>query len=273
MSSLSVPSRETSKAVILARGVGKRMRAADAGSSLTPEQERIAARGVKAMIPIGRPFLDYSISALADAGLREICLVIGPEHDQIRSYYASLKTTRVRISFTIQPQPLGTADALRAARTFTGPDNFIVINSDNYYPVEALRRLRELRTSGTIGFDRSGLLRGGMIAEARLNAYATLEISSQGYLRRINEKPLNIRPEALISMNCWSFTPSIYYACEAIGPSARGEYEIPSAVQYMSEKLGERFRVIPFSGEVLDLSTRADIATVARVLEGRAVVL
>src|SRR5690349_21116684 len=130
------------------------MRASLRDASLTPEQEQIADRGIKAMIPIGRPFLDYSMSALADAGLREICLVIGLEHDVIRSYYESLKTTRVRISFAIQQQPLGTADALRAAQEFTGADNFIVMNSDNYYPVEALRKLRELGGSGTIGFER-----------------------------------------------------------------------------------------------------------------------
>lgn len=268
-----VPDRETSKAVILARGVGKRMRAALADASLTPEQEQIADRGIKAMIPIGRPFLDYSISALADAGLREVCLVIGPEHDVIRSYYESLKTTRVRISFAIQQQPLGTADALRAAQEFTASDCFLVINSDNYYPVEALRKLRDLRGSGTVGFDRNALLRNGVIAEVQLNAYATLELHPAGYLRRINEKPVAIQADALISMNCWSFTPTVYRACEAIHPSTRGEYEIPSAVQYAIENLGERFRVIPFSGEVLDLSTRADIASVVRALDGRAVEL
>lgn len=270
---MPVPDWETSKAVILARGVGKRMRAALADVSLTPEQEQIADRGIKAMIPIGRPFLDYSISALADAGLTEICLVIGPEHDVIRSYYESLQTTRVRISFATQEHPLGTADALRAAQEFTGSDCFLVINSDNYYPIEALRKLRELRGSGTIGFDRAGLLRRGLIAEARLNAYATLQAGPAGYLQRINEKPATLEPDALISMNCWSFTPTIYRACGAIHPSARGEYELPSAVQYAIENLGERLRVIPFSGEVLDLSTRTDIKTVARALEGHSVEL
>ncbi len=270
---MPIPDRETSKAVILARGVGKRMRAALADALLTPEQEQIADRGIKAMIPVGRPFLDYSISALADAGLREICLVIGPEHNVIRSYYESLETARVRISFAIQQQPLGTADALRAAQEFTGSDNLIVINSDNYYPVEALRKLREVHGSATVGFDRNGLLRSGKIAEARLNAYATLEIDAAGYLRRISEKPAAIQANALISMNCWSFTPAIYRACGAIRPSPRGEYEIPAAVQYAIENLGEAFRVIPFCGEVLDLSTRGDITTVARVLQGLSVVL
>jgi dTDP-glucose pyrophosphorylase len=249
------------------------MRASLRDASLTPEQEQIADRGIKAMIPIGRPFLDYSMSALADAGLREICLVIGPEHDVIRSYYESLKTTRVRISFAIQQQPLGTADALRATQHFTGLECFLVVNSDNYYPVEALRKLRELSGSGTVGFERGELLRSGRIAEGRLNAYATLETDAAGYLRRINEKPASIQTDALISMNCWAFTPTIYRACEAIGPSARGEYEIPSAVQYAIDNLGERFRVMPFAGEVLDLSTRTDIGTVARALEAQAVAL
>ena len=44
---------------------------------------------MKAFIPIGRPFLDYILSALADAGLTRLCIVIGPEHDVVRRYYAS----------------------------------------------------------------------------------------------------------------------------------------------------------------------------------------
>ena len=270
---MSIPIRETSKAVILARGVGKRMRAALPGSMLTSEQESIAALGIKAMMPIDRPFLDYTISALADAGCTEICLVIGPEHDAIRNYYESFKLKRVHISFAVQQQPLGTADALRAARTFTGFDSFLVVNSDNYYPAEALRKLRELGGPGVIGFECRGLLESGAIDEDRLRAYAVLQTDATGHLRRVEEKPPRVEEDALISMNSWSFTPTIYRACEAIGPSSRGEYEIPSAVQYAIETLHERFHVIPFRGEVLDLSTRADIATVARHLEGRSVQL
>lgn len=270
---MSVPFREKSKAVILARGVGKRMRAALAGSYLTTEQEEIAARGIKAMMPIGRPFLDYSISALADAGCAEICLIIGPEHDLIRDYYESLKPKRVHISFAVQPQPLGTADALRAGQKFTGSDNFLVLNSDNYYPADALRKLRRLGGSGVIGFERSGLLESEAIDEVRLRGYAVLRTDATDHLRRIEEKPSWVEADALISMNSWSFTPTIYRACEAIGPSSRGEYEIPSAVQYAIDNLNEQFQVIPFRGEVLDLSSRADIATVARHLEGRSVQL
>src|SRR5262245_54354599 len=73
------------RAIILARGLGTRMRErAQAGAAVDAAQAEAADRGVKAMIPIGRPFLDYVLSALADAGYTDACLVIGPEHDAIR---------------------------------------------------------------------------------------------------------------------------------------------------------------------------------------------
>jgi glucose-1-phosphate thymidylyltransferase len=250
------------------------MRATVSGAAwLTAEQGQAADQGMKGMIPIGRPFLDYCISALADAGCTEICLVIGPEHGRVRDYYHSVATSRVSITFAIQTQPLGTADALRAALKFVGNESFIVVNSDNYYPAEALHQLRLLGGSGVIGFETSGLLADGSLSEDRLRAYALLQVNDRGELVGIEEKPAAIGPHALISMNSWSFTPAIFRACAEIGPSVRGEYEIPNAVQYAIERLGERFAVIPFRGTVLDLSNRADVPQVARRLEGRPVQL
>src|SRR3954464_8327719 len=47
----------TGRAIVLARGLGTRMRAPDSSVRLTPEQQRAANTGVKAMMPLnGRPF-------------------------------------------------------------------------------------------------------------------------------------------------------------------------------------------------------------------------
>ena len=81
-------------AVILARGLGTRMRREDAAAALGEDQAKVADTGVKAMIPIGRPFLDYVLSGLADAGLSEVCLVIGPEHGAVRDTTAARRRRR-----------------------------------------------------------------------------------------------------------------------------------------------------------------------------------
>ena len=45
------------------------MRRSDTEQSLSVRQAAIAAEGLKALIPIDRPFLDYSLTSIADAGV------------------------------------------------------------------------------------------------------------------------------------------------------------------------------------------------------------
>ena len=266
---------EVTKAVVLARGLGTRMRRSLEGPErLDPLQTRMADQGIKAMIPVERPFLDYLLSGLADAGCGKVCLVIGPEHRIIPEYYSqTCPPTRLEICFAFQQDPRGTADALAAAETFAGKDHFLALNSDNYYPVSALRALRLLKRPGLAVFDRQSLIREGNIGLDRVRQFAVVSIDSEGYLRRIVEKPEDeflrtLGSEVQISMNCWIFGPAIFPACAAVTPSKRGELELTDAVRYAMHHLDERFQVLRFRAGVLDLSNRSDIKAVADRLRG-----
>jgi Na+/proline symporter/dTDP-glucose pyrophosphorylase len=261
------------KAVILARGLGTRMRAADERVELSSEQAAAADTGIKAMIAIDRPFLDYVLSALADAGFTEVCVVVGPEHGGVRDYYGRNAPSRVRVTFAIQERPLGTADAVLAAAGFIGNDDFVVLNADNYYPVVVLRELREAGEPALPAFERETLLRDGNIPADRIARYALLDVDTQGYLRRIVEKPddaavRSFGAHAAVSMNVWLLTPAILEACRRVPPSARGEVELPNAVQWAIDHLGMRIRAVPVRAPVLDLSHRGDIPAVAARLRG-----
>ncbi len=264
------------RAVILARGLGTRMRKADAGAALDSAQSAAADSGMKGMIPIGRPFLDYLVSALADAGFSEVCLVIGPEHGAVRDHYAhEERTSRARISFAIQQEPLGTADAVLAAEEFTGGEPFVVINSDNYYPVEAFAALRGTPAPAIVGFEREALIALGNVPRERVARFGALDVAPDGTLRRILAAPTAemARGEVLASLNCWSFTTAIFGACREVPRSARGELELPQAVQRAIDVHGLRMRVIPMRAPVLDMSSRGDIASVAARLAGVRVAL
>jgi dTDP-glucose pyrophosphorylase len=259
------------KAVILARGLGKRMRAAGPPTQLAPGQALRVNTGMKAMISVGRPFLDFVLSALADAGFTEACLVVGPEHTAIREYYASIAARRIRVSFAIQEHPLGTANALLSARSFAAGESFLALNSDNYYPVEVLTAMRTLGEPGLAAFERESLVRLGNIPSDRTRDYALLNIGASGCLEGVVEKPDQlpvVDEELFISMNCWRFDAAIFRACEEVPRSARGEFELPGAVQYGIRSLGLRFKAVPFRAGVLDLSYRSDIAEVAKRLAG-----
>jgi dTDP-glucose pyrophosphorylase len=261
------------KVVVLARGLGTRMRRDDAGAQVDGRQAAAADAGVKALIPIDRPFLDYVLSAVADAGYRHACLVIGPEQEAIREYYGrKVAAERLDFTFACQAEPKGTADAVAAAEAFAGDDPFAVINSDDYYPVAALRALREQSGSAVALFEREAMLKGN-VPEDRIKSFSVGKIDETGHLTQIIEKPdeatLLAMPKPLwISMNCWRFGPSIFKACRAIKPSPRGEYEITCAVQHVISVLGEGFAVVKIREPVLDMTCRGDIASVAAILAG-----
>jgi glucose-1-phosphate thymidylyltransferase len=270
--------QEMDKIVVLARGLGTRMRRDDAAAPLDGSQSAMADAGIKAMIPIGRPFLDYVLSAAADAGYRRACLVIGREQEAIRRYYSELPVRRLEIAFANQEQPRGTADAVAAAAAFAGGDPFAVINSDTYYPIEALGGLRAQSGSAVALFERDAMLAGGNVPEDRIRRFAVAQIGPQGNLERIIEKPdeaaLAALPRPLwLSMNCWRFGPSIFQAARAIRPSPRGELELPDAVQYAIGALGQTFAAVRVHAPVLDMTSRGDVASVAALLSGTKVEL
>ena len=238
------------------------MRRLDATADLQPTQAAVADSGVKGMIPIGasdgtgiaRPFLDYIISSLADAGIEQVVLVLGPEHDAVRDYYTRIAPpTRVRLRFAEQAAPLGTANAVVAA--------------GNFYPAEALRYLVHARSAATIAFDRDALVRDGNIDRDRVRAFAVLDVAPDGRLVRIIEKPgdaIDLDAEAArwVGMNCWAMTPALVDACRRVPVSARGEFELPEAVA-LALREGVMVHAERMALPVLDLSQRADIPAVA----------
>jgi len=273
----------TTQAVILARGLGTRMRRELAASvtgerlnasppkgtalALAKQQAAAAANGAKGMMPFARPFLDYSLSVLADAGIREAVLVVGPEHDEMRSYFKRTAAgRRVTLRFAVQDEPRGTADALAAAANSVDDAAFLVLNSDNLYSLAAVQALAALGGSGLVAFEAGALARGGIEPE-RVFKFALLDISPEEQLRTIVEKPapdhpLAMRQEHWVSMNLWSFTPRIFNACTRIAPSSRGELELQDAVTFAMQEFGEPFHIIRSHEPVLDLSSRTDIAVV-----------
>ena len=263
----------TRRAVILARGLGTRMRRSDGAPPLAAEQAAAADAGLKAMMPIGRPFIDYILSALADAGIEEACLVIGPEHAGVRAHFADGGPRRVAVRFAVQEAALGTADAVLAAEEFTAGGRFMVLNGDNYYPVPVLARMASLQEPAVAAFSRSALLAGGRIPAERIERFAILDIGEDGCLRRIVEKPdgaalAAFGPDPRVSMNCWVFDSRIFDACRALSPSPRGELELPLAVQAAIDAGVMRVRAVMVEAPVLDLSSRADVAAVTAELAG-----
>jgi UDP-N-acetylglucosamine diphosphorylase / glucose-1-phosphate thymidylyltransferase / UDP-N-acetylgalactosamine diphosphorylase / glucosamine-1-phosphate N-acetyltransferase / galactosamine-1-phosphate N-acetyltransferase len=261
--------------VVLARGLGSRMRrVGEQHVALTGAQEAAAATGAKAMMPIAdatgreRPFLDWILSGLADAGVATVVLVVAPDHAALLHYYESAPPQRVHLEFVVQEHPLGTANAVLAVEPVV-PPRFLVMNGDNLYPTAAIQALRSGDGASCIAFDGGTLVRDGNIPLERLRAFARLDVASDGQLRGITEKPDDAELRTLdwpVSMNLWAFDATIFAACRSVPRSRRGEFELPEAVDLGVRSGTLRVLAHAMAEPVWDLSGRADVETLGAQL-------
>jgi len=258
--------------IVLAAGRGTRMQRPWSGLQLTAEQSRWADEGVKALVPFhGWPFIAYTLSALGASGIDEVCIVVRPGRDPVRSVVEQLATRRLRVSWAEQAVARGTADALRSVESLVGAADFLVVNGDNYYSPATLTRMALAPIPSMAGFRPSTIAAARPDGTARLAHYALARADTRGRLVGFVEKPaVDARVVAArrtyVSMQCWRLDAAVFDACRTLPPSPRGEFELPDAVLAAAAATNRPVRVVPVDEDVLDLSTRQDIPLVERAL-------
>lgn len=106
------------KAVIMAGGQGTRLKAV---SGDTP----------KPMVPLlGRPILEHILILLKKEGFEDICITLRYKADEIKNYFGNGEKFGLRIRYSTEDAPLGTAGGVKNCRDFFGDEDFLVISGD-----------------------------------------------------------------------------------------------------------------------------------------------
>ena len=198
---------EYMKAVVLAAGQGTRIR---------PLSDSVP----KPMLPVAdRPLVAHTIDAAIDAGADEIVLVVGYEADTVREYFGA-EYRGVPVSYAVQTEQAGTADAVNAARDhLEGP--FAVLNGDNLYDPDAIARL----------FDECPAVCAIEVDDPR--NYGVLS-TTDGSVTGIVEKP-DDPPTNLANAGAYAFPERAREWLE-VPESDRGEHEITDVVATVIEE-------------------------------------
>lgn len=116
-------------AVILCGGLGERLR-------------DVVSNRPKAMAEINRrPFLDILINYVADFGFRRFILCIGYMGDFIKQYYQQKKGS-LKIIFSEEKEPLGTAGAIKNAESLIKSSPFLALNGDSFCQIDLRKFLQ-----------------------------------------------------------------------------------------------------------------------------------
>lgn len=161
------------RTLILVGGLGTRLRA------LVPDRP-------KAMAEFGgKPFLEYQIERLRAQGFDDIVLCVGHRADQIRDHFGDGSRWSVRIRYSVESEPLGTAGAIRNARDFID-GAFLVLNGDSYLGANLGDVVEFHRTARSEDPRAAGTL--AAVAIAATGAYGALEMDDEGRIVAFHEK-------------------------------------------------------------------------------------
>ncbi|MCK1798031.1 glucose-1-phosphate thymidylyltransferase [Streptomyces sp. XM4193] len=236
------------KALVLAGGSGSRLRP-------------ITHTSAKQLVPVAnKPVLFYGLESIAQAGIREVGVVVGETAPEIEAAVGDGSQFGLEVTYLPQEAPLGLAHAVRIARDYLGEDDFVMYLGDNFIVggvSDLVQRFRERRPDAQIMLTQ--------VSDPR--AFGVVELDERGAVIGLEEKPEHPRSD-LALVGVYLFTSRVHEAVAELKPSWRGELEITDAIQELIDS-GCRVEATQVSGYWKDTGNVADMLEVNRlVLDG-----
>jgi len=178
-------------AVLLVGGMGTRLR------SVVPDTPKpLATVG-------GKSFLDLLVRQLRNQGIRRLIMCSGYLADQIENKFGDGSTWDVAIKYSREPQPLGTAGAIKLAEGYLKEDSlFLVMNGDSFLEIDLGQLIRAHR-------EHNGLATMAIVSVQNAGRYGTVRVDSDAQVTGFSEKTGMDIP-GLINAGVYVFDRSIF---------------------------------------------------------------
>ena len=202
------------KGVILAGGTGSRLHPCTKVTN-------------KHLLPVyTKPMIYYPLHTLSSAGIEDILVISGKNHaGDFLKLLSSGKEFGVNLTYGVQEEAGGIADALYLARGFVGDDLSTVILGDNIFEdniEKFVQNFKDQKQGARI------FLKEVSIDEARRFGCAVVQEDKVLY---VEEKPRDPKSN-LVLTGLYMFDSNIFRRIEGLERSARGELEITDAISH-----------------------------------------
>ena len=174
-----------------------------------------------------KPILHYAIEAVAEAGIRELAIVVNADSDEVPRAIGNGSAWGIAITYISQATPGGLSQVVALAEEFMGKDKFIFYLGDNMVVGGVKRYVEE--------FERGGTNCHLTLAKVQDPERFGVPELKNGRIVSVEEKPSKPKSNYAVA-GIYLYDHHIFEAVRAIRPSARGELEISDAHQYLIDK-------------------------------------
>lgn len=211
------------KGVLLAGGLGTRLRP-------------ITNVTNKHLLPVfDKPMVVYPLQMLKDAGVTDIMLITGPENaGDFMKLLGSGKDFGVKLTYRLQDEAGGIAQALGMAEDFVGNDKCMAVLGDNILSECFKDDIEKFEKCGTAKIFLKEVPNPGRFGVALVKDNRIVEIE---------EKPAQPKSNLAV-IGVYMYGPEVFKVIKTLKPSARGELEITGVNNFFIEKGVMEYRVI-----------------------------
>ena len=168
----------------------------------------------KHLLPVyDKPMIYYPLETLKSMGIKDILIISGPEHcGHILNLLGSGRKQGLNLSYEIQDEAGGIAQALGLAKNFAGKENIAVILGDNIFQDK---------------FDVSDFKEGAKVFIKGVEdpkRFGVAEIVGEN-IKSIEEKPENPKSNYAVT-GLYVYDNEVFEIIKTLKPSGRGELEI-----------------------------------------------